>query len=307
MTDGYIEHLSGLVRLLDYQKFEGRPVFYSEDAVGHIFVEIKNGLVSNYVDCVIYRDDIDNEGNPILSKINFTSYLNYDLHAEVTVCLMELSRLGVFSKSISISTLMVEDGKRAIWVKNWSEDAQIVDEPIPKDVFKPGFSVNVPEAFIKILLLKMEETERLKGSFSRTWYLLKICLLYFLRGELTANRIYSIGYFSAQMHEKFRMEEDAIRAKKAEIFRQKGTLKNSFSAPQKRERKEAVIIGLRDEVIETHGLAAVRVGKLEAYHIHELAKIRKPPELIIKTTKKVIAENSIKNILSKLRKSGKID
>ena len=306
MTNDYVEHFSGLVKIIDFKKFSQPSILSPKDPVGHIFVAIKEGLVENYVDCLIYQNQIDDEGNPILAEINLTPYISYDLHDNVAACLLELSSRGTLHKELQVKTHYLEDGMRAISVGKWSRDAPPIINPNVKQIAKGGYSVPVPDTFLDFLLEKMEGVEKDEGSFSYNWYLLRISLFYFLSPKLTANDIFNIGFFSAQMSSKFSMEADALKTKKANIYRKIGMLKHAMLATTKREAKENAIIKLRDKVIETEGLGAVRIDSIAASYIYALAITEQPKELLIRKNYELLSQNTIRNHLVRMRQQGKI-
>lgn len=217
-----------------------------------------------------------------------------------------VSDMGILSRYLQVSTYSLEGDKRRLLVGKWSESAPELTPPNSRELFSDGFSISAPEEFVDFLLLRLQEVEIEKGVFSLEWYLLKVCLFYFSSEKLTANDAFNIGYFYSQVSEKIRMEEDALKAQKAASYRKSGTAVNSLSAPHRRLQKENVIISLRDEIIDKHGLSAVRIDTKAASYIHVLAEQKRPPELWVAAKKRVISESTIRNLLVDLRREGKI-
>ena len=202
---------------------------------------------------------------------------------------------------------MLDGARRAILVGRWSETAPATIEVEYSEVLKSDFRIPVQEDFVGFLFTKISEIEGEERFYTREWYLLKICLLYFFSQELTANDIFNIGFLSSQMESKFTMESDALKAQKAKVYRTKGSASYALSAPQKRKDKENAILSLRQKILEQHGPEAVRKDSNAAYYIRELAQNNRSAALIVGSKNQIISVNRIRSILGNLRRAGKID
>jgi len=305
LTDEYITHRTGLIKLLSYHKIDCPVDRYHGDLVGYAYLEIKYGLVSNFVECNVLAHQVDGEGIPILSKLDPASNIYYYLHEKIEACIQDLCLLGYFEDSIRISSLYPRGFKRRISVGSWVSDAPQLSNIEINKIDNDNYSAPLLNGFTDYLLESLENVEKKLGVFSKDWYLLKICLLYFKEAELTADDFFNIGLLFAQMTAKFNMEELAIRGQKNISSLEAA----SNSRLKNNEQKKAKILKRIEYmwyVLREGNPELARKDKTAAEEIYLEAKVARPEELIIKSTGKIMAERTIRAKLAILRRSGRI-
>jgi len=147
---------------------------------------------------------------------------------------------------------------------------------------------------------------------SREWYLLNICETYLSSWpNISPESAYQIGRLFEQLIWRFEgIEDTAKKGEKAVQSLAKATLSQR---PRANERNEAMlncIIKLWDELKNnlegTKRINFLKYNNIAAYEIRELAKQKRPPELLVKSSQKVKSERLIRKKISELKELEKI-
>lgn len=329
------------VNLLQFDLYERKKPKSQSHSIGRAFILIKDGLINHYVDCPLFENQLDKDGQPILEKLDVRVYEDFDLESAVTACLWELRRLNFFSKKLNVVNIYTGDFQTNLIVKNWFEGWEEPKLPVDEDFEAKVASLLNPkmtkekrlvlERFIK--KLRRRETQKLRAKqlfngddifdkrlgfyvetelskvegrgdyYSQIWYLLKICFLYFQSPELSRNRVAKIGKLFEQMTLKFEFEPLIRGSLNSAEGRRKAQSSKKRNSEMKSQARELLLVKMWKKAVEDDPYRA-STNSGAAHLIRDKAIITKPLELM--RGGKVISTGTISRDLGKLRKSGKL-
>jgi len=302
------------LRLLDFRRWESCR--FNDDIVGMAFVEICHRLTVHHVSCFVWNDELGNDGQPILSKLNLLPELTFELDAIVWDCLERLVQKDILHKDTKITNIMMKEGENAFYVQGWSSDwkepeclqvtelknewtklAGQLNNTTPKkaeairniyrkmeqrEKNKKYFQATADENKLydeglrDFLFERLAEVEVKDEVFSELWYLLKICSLYMRRRKITVNVATTIGVLVEQMAWKFRLEENAIRGMRIKSNLASARVKQKEVARTKSEKKDDLIAITWKNLLSELGPQVMHNNELASRHIHDFFKGLEP-------------------------------
>ena len=263
-------------------------------AIGMVFGKVTNGLTPNFFSELYYPFQLDEDGTPKVSVQSALGAINYCLSDEIRGALVFLEGENWLDENVKIETVGIEPLDE-VQVTRW------LSKHDASHVWNSGARVDFTlhlEDIIAELELGMHE-------YTREWYYAKISHLYFSDYEIPQVAM-NIGILLSQMWWKLDLEEFALRgsANVEALERAKEEKKNR--AVNEGEQKLNVILELWREARTSYGDEMVRKDSNAAHAIYSMALERRPKELTIKSTGKIVGAEAIRKHISKLRKLDKL-
>ena len=279
--------------------------------IGMALMKTRIGLSQHFVSRTVHSDDIDENGNLTQAfKQQTFDVIEFNIVSDVIVCFQELQKLSLVDSECVFTVTNNASFDEIMFVYcRYLRNHEIIE-----------FKNENSDTFIKVkkysrkLFNVLKET-RISPSISwgsREWYLLNICETYLSSWpNISPESAYQIGRLFEQLIWRFEgIEDTAKKGEKAVQSLAKATLSQR---PRANERNEAMlncIIKLWDELKNnlegTKRINFLKYNNIAAYEIRELAKQKRPPELLVKSSQKVKSERLIRKKISKLKELEKI-
>jgi len=279
--------------------------------VGMANLKTRIGLSQHYVTLDVYSDDIDENGNLKQAfKEQAFDVIEYNIESDVTVCFRELQELSLVDSECVFTGISNASFDEIIFVYcrclRYHEIVEFTNEN--SDIF-----IKVKKYNRKLFnVLKKTRISPSISRGSREWYLLNICEAYLSSWpNILPKTAYLIGRLFEQLIWRFEgIEDTAKKGEKAAQSLAKATLAQRPRANERNEKMLNCIKKLWDELKNnlegTKRINFLKYNKIAAYEIRELAKQKRPPELLVKTSQKVKSERLIRKKISELKELEKI-
>lgn len=294
--------------ILQVDFFEGKSVF---GTIGMAFLMVEHGLSVHYVCYDLFEDDIDENNEPIISFERILAGIDYELDSQISASLSALKRGGYFREGAIISSFLGNPNERNVILV----EPRVANEVIGMNKLYVGLARKDENSILRLTELHdtlatkladiITEIERKNESFSKDWYLAKICLMYFSRKTIGVNTAFSIGILVEQMSWKLAHETDAQRGISQLKSLISATEVQAKQAPKTAVKKRAAILKiLLEEYAADPNL--MRNDSAAARRVEEVAKDNRIQELYIKSSNSILGSDAIKKHIRALRKAESI-
>lgn len=296
------------LEVIRFDLFRQKTIF---GTVGMAIMKTRIGLSQHYVTLDVYSDDIDENGNLKQAfKEQAFDVIEYNIESDIIACFRELQELSLVDSECIFTVTNNASFDEIMFVYcrllRTHEMFEFANED--SDIF-----IEVKKYSRKLFnVLKETRVSPSISRGSREWYLLNICEIYLSSWpNILPKSAYQIGRLIEQLIWRFEgIEDTAKKGEKAFQSLAKATLSQR---PRANERNEAMlncIIKLWDELKNnlegTKRINFLKYNNIAAYEIRELAKQKRPPELLVKSSQKVKSERLIRKKISELKELEKI-
>ena len=281
-----MDHRSGaFVEIIDFKRF---PKKMKYGAIGMVFGTVTHGLTTNYFSELVHETQLDAEGNPSLSISDATNAIMYELSAEISVALRFLQGCNWFGEDVQFVTVgsqPIEDLQVDGWRDEWNVSAKVDLAFFLEDI--------------------CQELELDGLIYTQEWYYAKVSHLYFKDGEIP-NFAMTIGILLSQMWWKLEQEKAAMRGHKNSISLDRANRAKKLRMEEQTSAKNTVILSFWQKALAEHGSEVMRRDSNAAQAVYAMAFEKRPRELQLRSTGKIIGAEAIRKRIIELRREGKI-
>ncbi len=256
--------------------------------VGMVFGKINHGLTTNYFSEIFYESQVGSDGVPVVSLQAASKAILYDIASEISVALRFLQGREWFDANVQFSTTglppfseIVVDGWRAEWGNSTRVDL---------------------EFYLEDLCQELELNDLI---YSQEWYYAKASYLYFKDHKLPDHAM-TIGILLSQMWWKLEQEDAAIRGRENQRSLDRANLAKKLRMKEQATAKDTVLVMYWHRALQEHGAEVMKRDSNAAQAIFAMATERRPRELQIRSSGKIIGAEAIRKRLVELRRQGKI-
>lgn len=281
-----MEHSSEtFVEILDFKRF---PQQMKYGAIGMAFGKITHGLTTNYFSELIHKFQLDEDGNPIVSVSAASNAIMYEISSEISVALHFLQANNWFDEKVQFTIVGLEPFSE-IHAEGWQDEW--------------GISAKVDLAFY--LEDVCQELELDGQIYTQEWYYAKASHLYFKDVEIPDVAM-TIGILLSQMWWKLDQEEAALRGHDSISSLDRANKAKKLRMKEQTSAKNTVIQAYWQKARNELGAEVMRRDSNAAQAIYAMASKKRPRELQIRSTGKIIGPEAIRKRLVELRRESKI-
>lgn len=277
--------IDAFVEIIDFKRF---PQKMKYGAIGMVFGKVTHGLTTNHFSELVHESQIDGNGVPSVSISQASSAILYEISSEISVALRFLQGCKWFDPQVQFITegLSPFSEVKAIgWRDEW------------------GISAKVDLAFYLENLC--QELELDGQIYTQEWYYAKVSHLYFNDGEIPDVAM-TIGVLLSQMWWKLDQEVAAIRGHESISSLDRANKAKQLRVKEQASAKNTVILAFWQKALVEHGPEVMRRDSNAAQAIFAMASEKRPRELQIRRTGKIIGAEAIRKRIVELRRQGKI-
>jgi hypothetical protein len=273
------------VEIIDFKRF---PQKMKYGAIGMVFGKVTHGLTANFFSELIHSSQLDADGNPNVSVSAASRAIMYEVSSEISVALRFLQGCNWFDENVSFITTGVEPFSEVEvhgWRHEWGIPAKVDVSFYLEDV--------------------CEELELDGLIYSQEWYYAKASHLYFKEVEVPDVAM-TIGILLSQMWWKLDQEVAALRGHENLDSLDRANKAKKLRMKEQASAKNTVIQAYWHKALAEHGAEIMRRDSNAAQAIFAMATEKRPRELQIRSTGKIIGAEAIRKRLVELRRRGKI-